>query len=170
MGKHRDIEPIRHDALLKALDYDPLTGEFVWKVALSNRAPAGSIAGQSRPGKYTDISIFGLKYRAHKLAVYWYSGIYPLDDVDHIDGDRSNNRILNLRCAGTYVNAQNRRGASKNSRSGVLGVCYDPRTNRYRSQILANGVRHHLGRFDTEQEAQVAYIAAKRKLHQGNTL
>lgn len=161
---------IDHAELLRILSYDADAGTFTWRVCLSNRAPKGSPAGRPTKGRYANIAIQGQVYLAHKLAIYYYSGIYPVEDVDHRDGNPANNRVRNLRAAGPTINAQNRRRPSRNSKSGLLGVCKDPITGRWRSQILALGVKHHLGRFDTPEAASNAYLNAKRELHAGNTL
>jgi hypothetical protein len=161
---------IPHRELLEILDYDIQTGVFTWKKCFSNRAPVGSVAGKPNSSGYGLICINGAKYPAHKLAIYWYSGIFPFEDVDHKDGDRGNNRVGNLRAAGALFNAQNRRNPSKNNRSGFLGISRCKATGRWQARILANGVKHYIGRFDTPEEAHAAYLNAKRQLHQGNTL
>lgn len=166
----RDEITLTHRRLLDVLDYCPTTGLFSWRVTLSNRAQAGAPAGVPGRRNYATISIDGVSYRAHKLAIYWYSGIYPFEDVDHKDGDPRNNRLLNLRAAGARINVENRRGASKNNASGLLGVYQCKTTGRWRSSIRARGQVYRLGRFDTPEEAHQAYLEAKRKLHQGNTL
>jgi hypothetical protein len=164
------FDPIAHTELLKLLEYNPQTGLFTWLKTLSNRAVAGRLAGVGTPVRYGAIRINGVKYPAHKLAIYWYSGIYPFEDVDHRDGRRDNNSIENLRAAGSLINSQNMRSASKNNKVGLLGVAFDPRTGRFRAQILAKGIKYHLGRFATPEEAHAAYLQAKRKYHEGCTI
>lgn len=157
---------IEHQKLMELLDYDLSTGLFRWRKTLSNRAPAGSVAG--KPGcsrGYATVVIHGRAYQAHKLAIYWYSGIYPYTDVDHIDGDPRNNRLTNLRVCGALGNAQNRHRHSKNNKLGVLGVALCKNTGRYRAQILVSGKKLHLGRFKTVAEASTAYLSAKAKYH-----
>lgn len=164
-----DTNIVDHTELLRLLDYCPESGLFTWKVCLSNRSPVGSIAGMQQHG-YVIISIHGRKYRAHKLAIYYYSGLYPFEDVDHRDGSPGNNAILNLRTAGALLNAQNRRRPSKNNKSGLLGVYRCSTTGRWRTSIMVRRKKVNLGRFDTPEEAHRAYVLAKRKLHEGNTL
>ena len=166
----RNYQIVSHAELLRVLDYCHLTGLFRWKVTLSNRAPAGSVAGHISSFGYGKISIANRTYPAHKLAIYYYSGIYPHEDVDHRDANPQNNAIYNLRAAGPLVNAQNRRRPSRNNKSGLLGVYLCSTTGRWRSSIRANGKTVRLGRFDTSDEAHAAYIRAKRELHKGNTL
>lgn len=137
-----------HKELLRILFYDPSTGEFIWRVSLSNRALVGSKAG-CKANMHWAIAINGKRYPAHHIAIYYYSGMYPHIQVDHRDGDGTNNRIDNLRLAGSRINMQNRRHASKNNKTGFLGVYFDALTGRYRTSIRANGKTHRLGRFDT---------------------
>jgi hypothetical protein len=88
--------------------------------------------------------------------------------VDHINGDSLDNRIANLREATPALNAQNRRTPRRGSALGVQGVT--ARWGRYTAQITVRGKQHHLGLFATVDEARAAYVAAKRELHEGNTL
>ena len=171
--KYFDVDRIQkelpHQELLRVLSYEHWTGEMRWRVTLSNRAQAGAIAGCETRG-YRMISIHGRHYPAHHIAIYYYSCMYPPMEVDHRDGDGLNNRIDNLRVAGPRINLENRRRASKNNKTGFLGVCFDPLTNRYRASIRAKGKTVRLGRHDTPELAHQAYLSAKRKLHEGNTL
>ena len=158
-----------HAELLRVLSYNAHTGEFRWRVTLSNRNPKGSVAGYNSP-THRRISIYGNAYPAHHIAIYYYSGIYPDLEVDHLDGNGFNNKIDNLRVAGAMINAQNRRNASKNNKTGLLGVCKTTRGARFKSSIRANGKTYNLGQFATAEEAHAAYLKAKRELHEGNTL
>ncbi len=158
-----------HAELLRVLSYDHWTGEMRWRVTLSNRAQAGAIAGCKTKG-YRMIGIYGRLYPAHHIAIYYYSCMYPPMEVDHRDGDGLNNRIDNLRVAGPRMNVENRRSASKNNKTGLLGVYICSTTGRYRTSIRAKGKTVRLGRYDTAQEAHTAYLKAKRELHEGNTL
>lgn len=157
-------------AVLKnALSYDTETGIFIWIKPLSNRVKAGDVAGSNSHG-YTTIAYDKRSYRAHHLAIYFVTGAYPTTDVDHKNGIPQDNSFKNLRADGPMVNAQNRTRPSRNNRSGILGVYLCSTTGRWRVQILADGIKVHVGRFNTPELAQAAYIDAKRKLHEGNML
>jgi len=156
--------------LKSVLSYDKKTGVFRWKKPPSNRVCVGDIAGYFDGKKHRIISIDGHKYPAHRLAIFYVTGVMPTLPVDHINGDGLDNRFANLREATPAVNAQNIRGPSKNNKVGLLGVYLCNQTNRYRSSIRANGMTIRLGRFDTPEAAHHAYLEAKRKYHQGNTL
>jgi len=87
----------------------------------------------------------------------------PDGDIDHIDGDRSNNKLSNLRIVTRAENMQNQRKAKGNSRIGLLGVSANK--GRWMARIKRNGVMRHIGTFDTPQQAHAAYIAEKRVFH-----
>lgn len=93
---------------------------------------------------------------AHRLTWYLCNGYEPTNQIDHIDGDKLNNDIENLRDVDNYVNNQNRY---------CKGCSYIPSRNKWHTSIKYNGVSKFLGMFDTEAEANAAYRAAKRCYH-----
>ena len=99
------------------------------------RKEAGTVVCSPTTGKYTYISIYGKRYPAHRLAWLYIYGEWPPDQIDHIDGEPSNNRLDNLRLATNSENQQNRKIASNNT-SGAKGVCKIG--NRFKAHI---GVR-----------------------------
>jgi hypothetical protein len=155
------------DRVRDVLAYDPETGRFTWRVRRACFA-AGSLAGWKTPCGYRYISVDMEVCVAHRLAWLHTHGTWPKGVVDHINGDRADNRIVNLRDVSYAVNAQNRRLAQKNNRSGLLGVVKC--RGRWRAAIGINGARTWLGTFDTAQEAHEAYLAAKRQMHDGCTI
>jgi hypothetical protein len=160
---------ITQQQLKDLLAYDLETGIFHWKVKPSKRFPAGMQAGSNVHG-YIRIHIKGKLYGAHRLAWLYVYGHHPSDQIDHINGNPSDNRISNLREADSVQNAQNRRRPQKNNSTGLLGVAYDKTKNRYRARIYINGKRTYIGKFKTPEEAHAAYIQAKRTHHTFNTL
>jgi hypothetical protein len=161
--------------LKELLTYHPQAGIFTWNRTLrgggaSLDKPAGHV---SRFG-YIVICIDQRKHYAHRLAILYTTGAHPAHNVDHIDGDRSNNKITNLRDVPQQVNQQNRRGACRRATgrsSSLLGVSWKKEHGKWGSHIAAaNGRQKFLGYFDTEQAAHAAYVTAKRQLHEGNTL
>ena len=92
----------------------------------------------------------------------------PAVRVDHIDGNRANNAIANLRDVTRSVNHQNLRRARSDSAHGFLGV--SPFFGKWKARITVNRVFQHLGVFDTPEEAHAAYLEAKRRLHVGCTI
>jgi hypothetical protein len=151
------------EQLRELLDYDPNTGVFVWRVSRS-RTSAGSVAGSKNTHGYWQIRACGKLYYAHRLAWLYMYGTWPKDQIDHIDGNRVNNRIENLREATNTENQQNR-GLSPSNISGFTGVHWANRECKWRAQIRHQRKLHHLGFFDTPEEAHTAYIKAKAEIH-----
>ena len=156
------------ERLREVLDYDPMTGAFVWRVRTSSRAGQGDVAGFGDGKGYLAIRIDGVQVFAHRLAWFWTYGAWPFGEIDHIDGDRSNNRISNLRDATRSVNNQNQKRAQNRSKSGVLGVFRDKK--KWNAKIAVDGSTYNLGNYPTKGDAYAAYLGAKRLLHPGNTL
>lgn len=151
------------------LHYDPQTGLFHRAISHSARFPIGSKAGSINSLGYVMISILGTKYAAHRLAWLYVNGRFPDNDVDHKNGVRSDNRICNLRDATRKTNLENQRQARTDNKStGILGVYKVGK--RYRSIIQSNGKSKKLGYFSSPEDAQTAYIQAKREIHQGCTI
>ena len=145
---------------LKALlAYDPNTGLFIWRTTASNRAPAGSVAGTTNRLGYVLIGIQDRQYFAHRLAWYYAHGMWPASEIDHVDGDPSNNRLSNPRLA---THSQNTWNTAKpvTNRSGAKGVSWS--AGRWRATIKVHGRQVHLGRFDTVAEAHTAYVEAAK--------
>ena len=130
-------------------------------------AKAGAVAGEDGYGR---ISLDDKSYRTHLVAWAMYYGVWPTDDIDHINGVKNDNRIANLRLATDIQNRQNLRGAQKNNKSGKLGVAFDSVRNLYSAQIRVNGKSKFLGRFKTPEEASEVYLAYKRQLHEYCTI
>jgi hypothetical protein len=103
-------------------------------------------------------------YSAHRLAWLYVYGEWPSDQIDHINRNRSDNRIANLRIATPTQNQANRSVCKRNT-TGFKGVTVDPRTGRFRAKIRVNGKRTHIGVFDSAEEAGAAYVAASRRVY-----
>lgn len=151
------------DRLKAVLHYDPLTGVFMWLAGQRKGLPAGTDKG----GGYVQISIDGVLYNAARLAVFYMTGEWPADDVDHRDRTASNNRWDNLRDATHAQNMQNK-SLDKRSKTGHTGVHFDAERGKYRAQINVAGKAVRLGRFDTAELAAAAYATAKADLHTFN--
>lgn len=159
------------DQLRDRLDYDPLTGLFTWRTSY-HTSKIGRLTGSSKDKDgYLSIKLNGFVYRAHRLAWLHTYGIWPLHEIDHRNSVRDDNRIDNLRDLPRQGNAQNQRAAHKRSSTGILGVKFSPKGRRhFLAQINVDGEYIHLGSFYTPDEAQAAYVKAKRELHPGGVL
>ena len=143
--------------------YDPHTGVFRWAVNRRGKSLAGCIAGSLHSTGYVHISLCGRLYKAHRLAWLFVYGTWPTCHIDHINGDKQDNRIANLREATRSENRQNLRLPYKNNKSGLMGVSAEK--SRWRAVIHKDGRQNRLGSFATPQEAHAAYLEAKSVLH-----
>jgi hypothetical protein len=152
------------------LSYDPETGVLTWRVRRGGTASAGSVAGCRNKDGYLVFSLCNRIQYAHRVAWLLTHGAWPDGDIDHRDGNRSNNALANLRDVTRRVNLENRRRAAPNTTTGLIGAGKGKPNGGYRSRICVNGKERHLGTFATPEQAHEAYVAAKRQLHEGNTL
>lgn len=147
----------------RLLRYDAATGLFFWRVDRTAGVRAGDQTGTKHWSGYIHLHILSRCYTAHRIAWLLTSGSFPEEDIDHINGDRSDNRLCNLRTATPRQNGQNTRLSSINT-TGFKGVV------RHRGKFRANirneeGKRLHLGYFGTAEEAYAAYCEAAREHH-----
>jgi hypothetical protein len=157
--------------LFSDLNYDPETGEFAWTISKPSRTKKPGRAGTIRKNGYVSLSIQGRQYYGHRLAWLYVYGEWPKGDIDHIDGNPSNNRISNLRDVSTAMNSQNQRRANAVNTTGFQGVWAPNAKNKgYVAYVNVNGVRHRAGSFATPEEAHSAYLKLKRELHPGCTI
>jgi hypothetical protein len=142
-------------------------GNLIWKVCLNgDRNKIGKVAGTfSKSNKYYHCQIGGKKYRLHRLIFLYHHGYLTLGmDIDHIDGNSSNNRIENLRGVTGSQNQWNRK-KSVNNTSGIKGINWDKQKSKWVSRVMVNYKSIFLGRFDTLEEATVAVENAREKYH-----
>ena len=151
------------DRVRELLDYNHETGEFRWRKD-NGKARRGCVAGHNHRG-YVIIGICGRRIGAHRLAWLYVHGRFPQLQIDHINCNPSDNRISNLREANAQQNNHNKHKASSNSRSGVLGVYWRGDRNKWRAGIRVNREKIWLGYFVNKEDAQAAYLEAKRRLH-----
>ena len=150
---------ITHQYLTEILTYHPDTGIFLWRQcrnAYKNGTPAG---GKSLG--YISIMIDGEAYYAHRLAWFYVHQTWP-ELIDHINGDRSDNRISNLRVVSAVENGWNQRYTRQN-KTGVPGVTWIEREQKYKASIIVCGSHITLGRFEDKKSAFLAYMNAKKR-------
>ena len=162
---------LTQERLKELYEYNPGTGEFIRRVDITPTYRAGQVAGTLRKG-YIVIGVDKTIYYAHRLAFLYCHGKWPANDIDHINGKRSDNRLVNLREATRAQNQQNLKRARGDTKTGILGVTrYIARDEpKYVAQITVNKTHVHIGTFNTSKEAAAAYLAVKRGLHSFNTL
>ena len=152
-------QELSQDLLHELFDYKD--SQLFWKQAKRGRnlsKPAGSICNG-----YVRIRINEKQYLAHRLVFLMHHGHLP-QEIDHIDGNQSNNAIENLRPATHSQNLCNR-GKQKNNTSGFKGVSWHKNKGRWIGRIRINGKLNHLGYFDTAEQAHEAYCQAAKQHH-----
>lgn len=152
---------LTQDYLKSILRYDPDTG-FFHSIGNRNRLRDGQKAGSIIPKGYVHIGIHNKIYKGHRLAWFYMTGAWPTEQVDHINGNRADNRWANLRECSNSQNALNRRKYRNNSTS-VTGVYWYKRQQRWAVSIDVNRKRINLGYFDSVDEAALARRNAELK-------
>jgi hypothetical protein len=178
--------PITAELVRQLLDYDPETGLLTWRArsarmfkngkyppdhvaATWNAKYAGTVAGRVSSLGYIGIGIFYRRYPAHHLAWLHVYGAWPIDKLDHVNGDPKDNRIANLREASQAQNCQNTR-PRKGATSKYPGVNWDKNLLKWKSRIGLGKKSYYLGVFNSEEEAYAAYLEAKAQMHTFNPI
>lgn len=141
-----------YNRLHELLKYDSESGIFTWKVRTSKRVKKGQIAGTVKDDGYIRIRIDGTLYLAHRLAWLYHYGTFPENEIDHINRNKSDNRIGNLRDVDRVTNAINK-DLQSNNESGVAGVRWSKGSNKWRAYIGVEGKTIQLGYFVEFHEA-----------------
>ncbi len=147
--------PMDAEYLRNIMTYKRSTGEFFWKVDRASNCLAGSkVCEMLNKYGYKYITTSGKQYRSHRLAWLYTYGEWP-EIIDHINGDRGDNRIINLRSGNARLNSTN----MKYHREGhLVGATYVPALKRYASALTINGKIKGLGTYLTAEEAHGAYM------------
>lgn len=151
---------LTRERLLGLLRYDPGTGVFTW---LSGKNVGKTAQARNRDG-YIVITIDRVQYRAHRLAIFYMTGIWPAHQVDHINLMKSDNRFANLREATQAENHRNR-PAQSNNKCGRRGVYWQESAGKWHVSLRHNGKRHYVGLFVSLEAASAAYDEAALRLH-----
>lgn len=148
--------------LQQYLDYDKTTGVFTWLVKVPHsKKHVGDIAGGRHTASgYHRITLNHAMYKSHRLAWLYVYGYLPTSALDHINKDRSDNSISNLREVTTIENSKNQKVPTNNT-SGRIGIHQSTRDGKYVAKISNNGVRVYLGNFPTLEGAINAREAAE---------
>ena len=155
---------ITQKELKSILKYNRSTGLFTWKIEKAKCAKKGSIAGSlHKENGYIQIRLNNKLYKAHRLAWLYVNGEMPVEQIDHKNHNRSDNRFKNLRSASNKINHKNRTKPKDNT-SGVVGVYWKKSTKRWCASIRVDYKNKHLGYFanfseavDARKNAEVLY-------------
>lgn len=152
-GKPLDATTVR-----QVFDYDPDTGVLTWR-RHARRETVGKVAGWLEANGRIKVSFRGKNYQAHRIIWLWVHGRWPVNEMDHINRNPADNRIINLREA---THSQN--GANKvfKSATGFKGVTVEKRTGKFRASIWKNNNSIGLGTFSTAEAAAAAYLKAAK--------
>lgn len=145
-----------HSALLQRMSYDSATGIFTANQR-SGRRNKGDQLGYVKADGYRMIFFLGKWRYAHRLAWFYVHGEWPANEIDHINGERDDNRFENLRSA---TRSQNMMNTARGN-----GVCWHKRAKCWQVTVKAGGVRHYIGRFKSRDEAEAAASSAALRLH-----
>jgi len=155
MARFRPLPPI--DELRKRLAYRS-DGVLIWKRPLSHNIKPGDLAGTINNKGFVHVQFNKFKIVAHRIVWAIIKREDPLElQIDHINENKQDNKIANLRKATKKQNACNQKA--------VKGYYFSKRQKKWKAAIRLNGKKKHLGYFDTEQQAREAYLRAKEKLH-----
>lgn len=158
------MNTLTQETVQRLLSYDPETGVFCWKLKRRG-VHVGKPLGTDNGFGYLRITVCGHSYYAHRLAWLYVHGHMPTNEIDHINGKKSDNRIANLREATPSQNQQNKPSAQSNSKSKIKGVSWHKKAQKWQVHISANRKKTYLGLFDTAEKAQEAYSNAKKQYH-----
>jgi hypothetical protein len=156
--------PVSAEEVQRLFHYDEATGALSWKVCLSTRAKAGRICSYSDKRGYIYVKIHKRHYMVHRVIWAVYHGAWPTNDIDHINGNPSDNRISNLRPATRSQNLCNKKLSSRNT-SGIKGVNWHKKARKWRGRVILNKRYYNAGYFDDPAEAGRAVQSLREKIH-----
>jgi len=162
----RDLTRAKESALSRArllelFDVDTAAGVLTRKVSRGGQR-AGSVAGSDNGKGYMVTTIDDKSYKNHRLVFFAHYGRWPHDQLDHINGRKTDNRIANLREVDNQGNMRNAALPSHNT-SGICGVSWNKRCGKWTAQIKVDGEKIHLGYFDDILGAILARWKAEEK-------
>lgn len=152
------------DEIRRHVSYNGETGDLRCEMPFGNKYLPGDIIKSRHNKGYIAFYYFGKYLLGHRVAWAIQTGAWPSEEIDHRDGDRSNNRLDNLRLASHAENMQNR-PIQVNNKSGVPGVWFEKRTGRWRAEIQLGGRQIRAGRFVSFKDASAAVAELRRKHH-----
>lgn len=148
--------------LCAMFDYDPESGILYWRSRDRNLSGLAA-GGSASPDGYVRVRVRGRLQLAHRVILAMHNGAWPDGQVDHINGNRSDNRLCNLRAVPRSENLKNKARYSSN-RSGVSGVHWHRQHGKWCAAVQDGGRRHHLGLFSDISSAAAAVSEARQRL------
>lgn len=153
---------ISQQSLKSVVSYDEETGIFLWNKSTGG-STKGDVAGSKSLRGYIYIQIDGKMHQAHRLAWIYMYGVEP-DLIDHINGNRTDNRASNIRSCNKYENSWNSK-IRKDNKSGVKGVSWNKCASKWQAIISVNGVKKYLGLYEDVKSAELIIKKERERLH-----
>lgn len=139
--------------------YDPETGHVTWAKKTGKKVIVGARVGAPHCAGYLQTNQKGEVHLLHRLVWLYVHGDWPPEQIDHINGNRADNRLCNLRLATNSQNTMNQ-GRRKTNRSGYRGVYWVTSRKKWVARITKDGVHTYLGQFASLEQAAEAYRSA----------
>lgn len=152
-----------YEEIDRVFAYDKDTGFITRKIRTARCTTVGEVAGHTNSQGYVILKYLGQSFKAHRIAWLLHHKVWPVHDIDHIDGNKANNSINNLRDVTRQLNCLNTSTKSKNT-SGYRGVSLH--NNKWRARIMLEGKSTIIGSYDTPEEASIAYQNFKKTIHE----
>jgi len=159
-GEQRMSEELTQERLKELFEYQPETGLLINKVFRNSKALAGMEAGTIGGHGYRMVRIDWKPYHTHRLIWLYHYGKWPTHQIDHINGDKLDNRLENLRDVDQAENLKNRKIQSNNT-SGTPGVSWNKSDQKWYASIKVNGKTKNLGSFKEKERAIALRKAAE---------
>ena len=160
--ENRARKDLTQEEVRKHLNYNPETGGLRWKSPKGGRSKSGIVGGFNSSG-YLRLKFNRKEYAAHRIIWLWWYGYFPEGPIDHIDRDRSNNKLCNLREVSPQCNSRNCKIQERNI-SGVKGVCFIKARNKWCADIMDGGKEIFLCLHEDFTEAVAHRLAAEQCL------
>ena len=159
-----------HERVKACFYYDPMSGALTWRIRQGKAIP-GQRAGRVMPNGRRELRLDGQHYYTYRLAWFYMTGKWPVDQIDHRDTNPGNDSWRNLREADHSLNQQNQvKARTTNKSTGVLGVSWSEKDQRFVPKITVKGRMIRLGSFKELNDAALVYLTAKQIHHPGATL
>ena len=163
MKKKSQRKPLTQDRLCSLFDYNPETGELSRKVSAGGRGYEGEVVGGLDSRGYIQVGIDNARRLVHRVIWMMHYGYWPEDEIDHIDGDKTNNKLENLREVRRSCNMINR-PVRKDNKTSVTGVVFHKATGKWQATIAQEKRKIYLGIYSDFVEAAAHRLAAEQCL------
>jgi hypothetical protein len=150
---------LTQEKLKQHVFYDPITGVWIWKIAMSNRVRVGGVITNTDSKGYRVIVIEGIRYRACRLAFLYVKGKLPINYVKHVDNNRLNDIFSNL----SSVRKNNIKEPEVINETGVKGLTFNRKSKRYQCRIMYNRSTYYESFLLTERDKAISWLTTIRK-------